>query len=147
MNLGFLHLPFWRSGGNDDTQYRTQLYFCPLSQEPVELGIYFFENGGKPWADKTFLAELDQVVAEVTTNADGMLRIKVGAGQMLRLEINVVEHEYGTGEVHLLAGPAQVPLLARGDLEMFATETGGFEMSVAEITITGATPGLLEAGK
>lgn len=147
MGMGFLHLPFWRSGGNDDTQYRTQLYFCPLSQEPVELGVYFFENGGRPWANKTFLMEIDQAVSEVSTNQDGMLRLSVGGGQMVRVEINVDRHEYGTGELHLISGPSQVPILARGDIEMFAGEASGFEMSSSEISITGATPVILELGK
>jgi|GEM_PF-867507 len=148
MSAGFLHIPFWRSGGWEDITYRTQLYLCPLSQEPVELAVYLFENGGKPWAGRTFNYEIDQSVSQVTTNRDGMLRIRVGAGQMVRIEINVLEHEYGTGEIHLLSGTEVVPLLARGDLESFASEQGeGFELSNSEITITGGTPALLEPGK
>ncbi|GAB4470577.1 MAG: hypothetical protein Kow00124_06820 [Anaerolineae bacterium] len=147
MGAGFLHIPFWRAGGWEDITYRTQLYFCPLSTEPVELGIYLFENGGKAWAGKTFSYEIDQVVSEVTTNAEGMLRLRIGAGQIVRIEVNVLEHEYGTGEVHLLTGTVPVPILARGDLEMYASESSGFEMSVSEISITGGTPVILEPGK
>ena len=146
---GFLYIPFWRAGGFEQITYRTQLYFAPLSQGPVRLGIYLFENGGKPWANKTFTAEIDQNAGEITTNNDGMLDVQVGPGQTLRIEINVVDPEYGTGEVHLLSGSGPVPLLARGDLEVFASESsgGGFEMSTSEITITGCHPVVLEAGQ
>jgi hypothetical protein len=146
---GFLYLPFWRSGGWEEITYRTQLYFTPLGQASSRLGIYLFENGGKPWANKTFQLEIDQNSGEATTNRDGMLDIRVGPGQTLRVEINVMEHEYGTGEVHLLSGNEPVLLLARGDLEVFASEasSGGFELSTSEITITGCHPVLLEPGK
>jgi hypothetical protein len=146
---GFLYIPFWRAGGVEQITYRTQLYFAPLSQGPVRLGIYLFENGGKPWANKTFVAEIDQSAGEITTNRDGMLDVQVGPGQTLRIEINVVDPEYGTGEVHLLSGNGPVPLLARGDLEVFASESsgGGFEMSTSEITMTGCHPVVLEAGQ
>ena len=43
--MSFLYVPFWRTGGWDDIQYRTQLYFAPLSQGPVRLGLFLFENG------------------------------------------------------------------------------------------------------
>jgi len=76
-----------------------------------------------------------------------MLDIEVGPGQTVRIEINVLDHEYGTGEVHLLAGSGPTPLLARGDLELFAAEASGFEMSVSEISITGALPVILEPGQ
>lgn len=142
----FMYIPFWRSGGWEDITYRTQLYLAPLSQSRVRLGVFFFENGGLPWAGKTFSLEIDQSVAEVTTNRDGMIEIEMGPGQTVRIEINVLEHEYGTGEVHLLAGSGGVPILARGDLEIFAEEAAGFEMSVSEISITGARPIVLEAG-
>lgn len=146
---GFLYIPFWRAGGWEQITYRTQLYFTPLSQGSVRLGIYFFENGGKPWANKAFVAEIDQSAGEISTNQDGMLDVRVGPGQTLRIEINVMEHEYGTGEVHLLSGGGPVPILARGDLEVFATESsgGGFEHSTSEITITGCHPVVLEAGQ
>ncbi|MBN1310734.1 MAG: hypothetical protein JXB30_04875 [Anaerolineae bacterium] len=146
---GFLYIPFWRSGGWEQITYRTQLYFTPLGQGSSRLGIYLFENGGKPWANKTFLVEIDQNSGEMTTNQDGMLDIRVGPGQTLRIEINVMEHEYGTGEVHLLSGNEPVLLLARGDLEVFATESshGGFELSTSEISITGGQPVLLEPGR
>lgn len=147
MSVGFLHIPYWRSGGWEDTTYRTQLYFCPLSQEPVELAIYLFENGGNAYANKTFDYEIDQHVDRVSTNREGMLRIRVGAGQIIRIEINALEHEYGTGEVHLLTGTQNVPMLARGELETFASEASGFEMSTCEITITAGTPIILEPGK
>jgi len=141
---GFMYIPFWRSGGWDDITYRTQLYFAPMSNEPVKLGIYLYENGGKAWAGKTFLLEIDQHTQRVTTNREGMVEVRLGPGQTARIEINVVEHEYGTGEVHLLSGQQAVPLLARGDLEIFAKEASGFEMSSSEITMTGATPVFLE---
>src|SRR5512136_2740390 len=80
---GFMYIPFWRAGGWEEITYRTQLYFTPLSQGPVRLGIYLFENGGKPWANKTFEAEIDQSAGEVTTNRDGMLDVQVGPGQTL----------------------------------------------------------------
>lgn len=148
MPNGILYIPFWRSGGWEDITYRTQLYFAPLSQEPVRLGIFLFENGGKPWANKTFNLEIDQIVERVTTNRDGMLDIRVGPNQTVRIEINTLEHEYGNGEVHLLTGNAPVPMLARGDLEAFAAEdTGGFEHTTSEITITGARPEILEPGR
>jgi hypothetical protein len=39
-------------------------------------------------------------------------------------------------------------MLARGELEVFAAETtGGFEMSTAEITITGGRPVILQPGQ
>lgn len=141
----FMYIPFWRSGGWEDITYRTQIFLTPLSQGRVRLGVFFFENGGLPWAGKTFSIEIDQQVAEVSTNQDGMLQIEMGAGQTVRIEINVLEHEYGTGEVHLLAGGGPVPVLARGDLEIFAEEAVGFEMSVSEISITGARPVILES--
>jgi hypothetical protein len=144
---GFMYIPFWRAGGWQDITYRTQLYFAPLSQEPVRLGIFLYENGGKPWAGQRFNMEIDQRVSQVTTNRDGMLDVEVGPGQTVRIEINVLDHEYGTGEVHLLAGSGPTPLLARGDLELFAAEASGFEMSVSEISITGATPVILEPGQ
>jgi hypothetical protein len=146
---GFLYIPFWRAGGWEEVTYRTQLYFTPLSQKPVVLGIYLFENGGKPWVSKSFEVEIDQRAGQMTTNRDGMLEIQIGPGQTLRVEINVTEHEYGTGEVHLLSGNETVPLLARGDLETFASEAtgGGFEMSTSEITITGCHPVVLEPGR
>lgn len=142
----FLLLPFWRSGGWEEITYRTQIYLTPLSQQPVELGIYLYENGGKPWAGKSFSYEIDQRVGDISTDRDGRLGIRVGPGQTVRIEINVVEHEYGTGEVHLLSGNAPVPILARGELEAFASEASGFEMSVSEITITGCRPIILEPG-
>lgn len=147
MSTGYLYIPFWRAGGWQDTTYRTQLYFAPLSQESVRLGIYLFENGGKPWSGKEFSYEIDQQVSTVRTNQDGMLDITVGSYQIVRIEINVLDHEYGTGEVHLLSGSQSVPLLARGDLELFAREASGFEMSTSEITITAGTPVMLEPGK
>lgn len=141
---GFMHIPFWRAGGWEDTTYRTQLFFTPLSRAAVRLGIYLFENGGKPWAGKTFQYEIDHFVQDVTTDRNGMVAIDVGPGQIVRLEVNAIEHEYGTGEVHLLSGNEPVPLLARGDLEIFAAERDGFELSVSEISITGGRPVVLE---
>jgi hypothetical protein len=144
---GVLYVPFWRAGGWQDITYRTQFYIAPLSQEPVRLGIFFFENGGRPWSGKTFDIEVDQSVQRVTTNRDGMLDIELDPNQVVRIEINVLEHEYGTAEVHLLSGNRPISVLARGDLEAFAREEAGFEMSMTEITITGAHPEVLEPGK
>jgi hypothetical protein len=144
---GFLYVPFWRSGGWEDITYRTQLYFTPLSRESVRLGLYLYENGGKPWANKSFLMEIDQHTEQISTNREGMLDLSVGPGQTVRVEVNVVDHEYGTGEVHLLSGKEQVLILARGELEIFAQEASGFEMSSSEITITGARPVVLEPGR
>lgn len=140
----FMYIPFWRSGGWEDISYRTQLYLTPLSQDTVRLGVFLYENGGQPWGGRNFSIEIDQTVTQASTNSDGLLAIDVGAGQTVRIEINVLEHEYGTGEVHLLQGSGPVPLLARGDLEVFAQESTGFEMSVSEISITGATPAILQ---
>lgn len=137
----FLHIPYWRSGGFEGIQYRTQLYFTPLSRETVTLGIYLFENGGEPWAGRTFDYEIDQHVDKVTTNRDGMISITLGGGQIVRVQINVLDHEYGTGEVHLLEATEETPLLARGEVEVFAQEeAGGFELSISEVTITGGRP-------
>ncbi len=144
---GFLLLPFWRAGGWEDVTYRTQIYLTPLSQRPVRLGVYLFENGGRPWANKTFKVELDQQVSEAITDANGMIELRVGPGQTIRIEINALEHEYGTGEVHLLDGNEPVPILARGDLEVFAAEASGFEMSMSAIEITGARPITLIPGR
>jgi hypothetical protein len=144
---GFLYIPFWRAGGWEDITYRTQIYLTSLGQGPVDLGIYLYENGGKPWAGRNFSFEIDQKVGSVSTDRNGMLTIRLGPGQTVRIEINVLEHEYGTGEVHLLGGAQSAYILARGDLEVFAPETGGFEMSTSEITITGCQPVLLEAGR
>lgn len=141
----FLYLPFWRAGGWEDITYRTQLYLTPLSRGPVTLGVFFFENGGQPWSNRTFSIEIDQHVDQIVTDRDGMIRINMGPGQTVRIEINVLDHEYGTGEVHLLAGEPPVLMLARGELEVFAREAEGFEMSVAEITITGAQPVVLDS--
>ena len=140
----FMYLPFWRAGGWEDITYRTQIYLTPLSRGPVTLGVFLFENGGKPWAGKTFSIEIDQQTGQVMTNENGMLSVNMGPGQTVRIEINVIEHEYGTGEVHLLDGDQSVAILARGDLEIFAAEAAGFEMSVSEISITGARPVVLE---
>ena len=144
---GFLHIPFWRTGGWEEITYRTQLYLTPLSREPVRLGIFLYENGGKPWSGKSFTFEIDQHADRVTTNSEGMLDVRVGPGQTVRIEINAMEHEYGTGEVHLLSGGEPTPILARGDLEVFAEEASGFEMSTSEITITGGKPVVLEPGR
>lgn len=141
---GIMYIPFWRAGGWQEITFRTQLYIAPLSQTPVRLGVYLFENGGKPWAGKTFDMEIDQIVQQVTTDRNGMLNLEIGPNQVVRIEINVLEHEYGTGEIHLLSGSQAVPVLARGDLEVFAREASGFEMSSSEITITGARPVVLE---
>lgn len=141
---GFLYIPFWRTGGWEEITYRTQLYFTPLSRSSVRLGIFLYENGGKPWANKSFQMEIDQHSERVTTNREGMLDVQCGPGQTVRIEINAVDHEYGTGEVHLLSGNEQILLLSRGDLEIFAQEASGFEMSSSEITITGARPVVLE---
>src|SRR5207247_910890 len=104
MPNGILYIPFWRAGGWQEITYRTQLYLAPLSQEPVRLGVYFFENGGKPWANRTFDIEIDQTTDRITTNRDGMLDLRVGPNQTVRIEINVLDHEYGNCEVHLLSG-------------------------------------------
>ena len=144
---GFLHIPFWRTGGWEEISYRTQLYLTPLSREPVQLGIYLYENGGKPWSQKSFTIEIDQHIEQATTNHEGMLDFRIGPGQTVRIEINAMEHEYGTGEVHLLSGSAQIHVLARGDLEVFAQEASGFELSTSEITITGGRPAVLEPGR
>ena len=144
---GILYIPFWRAGGWQDITYRTQLYLSPLSDEPVRLGVFLFENGGKPWVNKSFDMEIDQQSTRLTTNRDGMLDITVGPNQTVRIEINVLDHEYGNGEVHLLSGNKAVPIMARGDLEAFATEATGFEMSVSEITITAGRPEVLEPGR
>jgi hypothetical protein len=144
---GILYIPFWRAGGWQDITYRTQLYLSPLSDEPVRLGVFLFENGGKPWVSKSFDMEIDQQSTRLTTNRDGMLDITVGPNQTVRIEINVLDHEYGNGEVHLLSGNKAVPIMARGDLEAFATEATGFEMSVSEITITAGRPEILEPGR
>lgn len=141
----FMYIPFWRTGGWEDITYRTQIYLAPLSRGRVRLGVFLYENGGQPWAGKELSLEIDQAVGRVTTNADGMLEIDMGPGQMVRIEINAIDHEYGTGEVHLLAGEGPVPVLARGDLEIFAQEGTGFEMSVSEVSITGARPVVLES--
>lgn len=143
---GFMYIPFWRTGGWEDITYRSQLYFAPMSNERVTLGIYLYENGGKPWVNKSFKLEIDQHVNRVTTDRNGMFEITLDPGQIARVEINAVEHEYGTGEVHLLGGSQTVPILSRGDLEIFAKEKSGFEMSVSAITITGARPIMLEPG-
>lgn len=140
----FMYIPFWRSGGWNEIVYRTQLYLTPLSQGPVRLAVFFYENGGKPWSGKTLAIEIDQSVSDVTTNDQGMIAIDIGPGQMVRIEMNVMEHEYGTGEVHVLGGTASVPVLARGEVEVFASEQSGFEMSISEISITGGRPVILE---
>lgn len=147
MPNGIMYIPFWRAGGWEDITYRTQLYLAALSQEPVRLGVFLFENGGRPWANKSFDIEIDQHVERITTNRDGMLDIQLGPNQTVRIEINVVDHEYGNGEVHLLSGSVPVPVLSRGELEAFASEGTGFEMSVSEITITAARPEILEPGR
>lgn len=145
---GFLYIPFWRAGVAKNVTYRTNLYFTPLSRSPVDLAFYLYENGGKPWGGKAFLLEIDQQEGKVNTDNNGMFQVQVGAGQTLRVEINVVTSEYGTGEVHMVGGGEPFPMLARGDLEMFAAEkTGGFEISTSEITITGARPIIMEPGK
>lgn len=144
---GILYIPFWRAGGWQDITYRTQLYLSPLSDEPVRLGVFFFENGGKPWAGKSFDMEIDHQTTRLTTNRDGMLDVTVGPNQTVRIEINVLDHEYGNGEVHLLSGSKSVPIMARGDLESFATEASGFEMTTSEITITAGRPEILEPGQ
>jgi hypothetical protein len=142
-----MYIPFWRAGGWEDITYRTQIYLSALSQEPVRIGVFLFENGGRAWANKSFDIEIDQTTERITTNRDGMLDIQLGPNQTVRIEINVVDHEYGNGEVHLLSGSVPVPVLARGELEAFATEGTGFEMSTSEITITGARPEILEPGR
>jgi len=145
---GFLYIPFWRAGGWANFTYRTQLFFTPLSRGPVRLGIYLYENGGKPWSGKVFGLEIDQSMGEGRTDQNGLLDVQVGAGQTLRVEINVTAAEYGTGEVHLIGGSEPVPMLARGEVEVFAAEqTGGFEISTAEITITGGRPVILQPGQ
>ncbi len=144
---GICYVPFWRAGGWNDITYRTQLFIAPLSQGPVRLGIFFFENGGSPWANRSFDIEIDQTVRQVTTNRDGMLDVQIGPNQMVRIEINVLDHEYGTAEIHLLSGSEPVPVLVRGELETFAKEASGFEMSTSEITVTGALPEVLEPGR
>jgi hypothetical protein len=145
---GFLYLPFWRAGGAEQFTYRTQLYLAPLGQGPVRLGVYLYENGGKAWANKAFGIEIDRHVGEARTDQNGMLDIQLHGGQTVRIEINVVDPEYGTGEVHLIGGNGPVPILARGDLEVFASEPGGgFELSTSEITITGARPVMLQPGQ
>ena len=144
---GFLYIPFWRTGGWEEISYRTQLYFTPLSRSSVRLGIFLYENGGKPWANKSFQMEIDQHIDRVTTNREGMLDVQVGPGQTVRIEVNAVDHEYGTGEVHLLSGNEQILVLSRGELEIFAQEASGFEMSSSEITITGARPVVLEPNR
>lgn len=145
---GFLYIPFWRAGGWNNFTYRTQLFFTPLSRGQVRLGIYFYENGGKPWAGKVFNLEIDQQMGEGRTDQNGMLDVQVGPGQTLRVEINVVDPEYGTGEVHLIGGSEPVPMLSRGEMEMFASQpTGGFEISTSEISITGGRPVLLQPGQ
>jgi hypothetical protein len=111
------------------------------------LGIYLFENGGKPWGGRTFSFEIDQHIDQVKSDRNGMIDIELGPGQTVRIEINAVEHEYGTGEIHLLSGSEPVPILSRGDLEVFASEGSGFEMSTSEITITGGRPIILEPGR
>ena len=144
--MSFLYVPFWRTGGWDDIPYRTQLYFAPLSQGPVRLGLFLFENGGKAWANKPLDYEIDQRMARIVTNADGMVDLNLGPNQIIRIQINVPEHEYGTGELHLLSSTEdQVPVLARGELETFAEEqnSSGFELSLSEITMTGSTPAIL----
>lgn len=149
--MSFMYIPFWRSGGWEDNNeivtYRTQLYFAPLAQEQVTLEIYLFENGGQAWRRKTFLIEIDQLVSEVTTDDYGRLTVTLGPNQVVRVEINVDSHEYGTGEVHLVGGSKPVPVLARGELESFAAESSGYEMSVSEITMTGSRPIVLEPKK
>lgn len=147
MPNGIMYIPFWRAGGWEDITYRTQIYLSALSQEPVRIGVFLFENGGRAWANKSFDIEIDQSTERITTNRDGMLDIQLGPNQTVRIEINVVDHEYGNGEVHLLSGSVPVPILARGELEAFASEGTGFEMSTAEITITGARPEILEPGR
>jgi hypothetical protein len=145
--MSFLYVPFWRTGGWDDIQYRTQLYFAPLSQGSVRLGLFLFENGGRAWANKPLDIEIDQHMERIFTNADGMLDLQLGPNQIIRVQINVPEHEYGTGELHLLSSSEdQVPMLARGELETFAEEqdAAGFELSMSEITMTGSNPIILK---
>lgn len=145
---GFLYIPFWRAGGLQKFTYRTQLFLAPLSQEPVRLAVYLYENGGRPWAGKVFNLEIDQQSGEVRTDQNGMFTVDMNPNQVVRIEINVLEHEYGTGEVHLVGGSGPVALLARGEVEMFASKPSGeFEITMSEITITGAEPAILEPGK
>ena len=145
---GFLYIPFWRAGGYQKFTYRTQLYLAPLCQSPVTLALYLYENGGRPWAGKVFSIEIDQQVGEVRTDQNGMFQINMNPNQVVRIEINVLDSEYGTGEVHLVNGDAQIGLLARGEVEVFATKPSGeFEITISEITITGAEPALLERGR
>ena len=77
-----------------------------------------------------------------------MVDLNLGPNQIIRVQINVPEHEYGTGELHLLSSSeAQVPVLARGELETFAEEeggSGGFELTMSEITMTGSNPVVLK---
>lgn len=145
---GFLYIPFWRAGGYQKFTYRTQLYLAPLCQNPVTLAVYLYENGGRPWANKVFAVEVDQQIGDVRTDQGGMFQINLNPNQIVRVEINVLESEYGTGEVHLVDGDAQIALLARGELEVFASKPSGeFELTISEITITGAQPALLERGR
>jgi hypothetical protein len=145
---GFMYIPFWRAGGYQKFTYRTQLYLAPLCQNPATLAVYLYENGGRPWSNKVFSVEIDQQVGEVRTDNSGMFQITMNPNQVLRVEINVLESEYGTGEVHLVSGDQQIALLARGELELFASKPSGeFEITVAEITMTGSQPTILQLGR
>lgn len=145
---GFLYIPFWRAGSWQKFTYRTQLYLAPLCQSPVTLAVYLYENGGRPWANKVFGIEIDQQIGDVRTDQNGMFQLSMNPNQVVRIEINVVDSEYGTGEVHLVAGDRQAGMLARGEVELFATKPSGeFEITVSEITITGAQPVILEQGR
>jgi len=145
---GFLYIPFWRAGSYQKFTYRSQLYLAPLCQNPVTLSVYLYENGGKPWSNKVFAIEIDPQTGEVRTDQNGMFQVNMNPNQVVRIEINVLESEYGTGEVHLAAGDQQIALLARGEVEVFATKPSGeFEITTSEITITGAEPAILERGR
>lgn len=145
---GFMYIPFWRAGAYQKFNYRTQLYLAPLCQNPVTLSVYLYENGGRPWSGKVFTIEIDQQAGEVRTDQNGMFQVNMNPNQVVRIEINVVDSEYGTGEVHLAAGDGQVALLARGEVEVFATKPSGeFEITISEISITGAEPAILELGR
>lgn len=145
---GFLYIPYWRAGSYQKLTYRTQLYIAPLCQNPVTLAVYLYENGGRPWAGKVFLIEIDQQTGEVRTDQNGMFQVNMNPNQVARIEINVLDSEYGTGEVHLVGGENQIAVLARGECEVFATKPSGeFEITISEITMTGSEPTILERGR
>lgn len=144
-----VYVTHWRAGPStvEDISSRTHIFLTNVSSAEATFALTLFGADGRPWANRSVDIEDYSRVHTSNTDANGAIGLRLSSGTTVRVELNSEDRAMGYGVIRLVevgrSGGA-ILLLARGEIDSFATEEGaGYEMTTCELTITGTTPALL----